>query len=263
MKISKTAIVLAVAVPLVLGSIGTAVFVYWDSIQAQQQANEEILQKFGFEIIPVSPYTESTGELGAKQVPATFAEDDLSPVEKVIDGLLKDKEKLLDENEALKYQITQLEEQVDSLEQYKSLNEQFAPETLSQELERTRQELARKIGNLREAQGYSKFWIEMMASAALLEYERFMEANRMLLDHGQREELIDEELVTYGFCVGNAVELAANNAQEARDIARWFENPDSVNLSEAIQADLDIVLPPCQIPLRKKLQASLSTGPAG
>ena len=117
MKISKTAIVLAVAVPLVLGSIGTAVFVYWDSIQAQQQANEEILQKFGFEIIPVSPYTESTGELGAKQVPATFAEDDLSPVEKVIDGLLKDKENLLDENEALKYQITQLEEQVDSLEQ--------------------------------------------------------------------------------------------------------------------------------------------------
>lgn len=263
MKVGKTSLILLIAVPVVLASLGAAVYFFWDSLQAQHEANNQVLEKFGFEIMPVSPYTESKGVLGQKQVPATFAEDELTPVEKVIHGLLQDRDQLLEENTALEQKVAELEEQIAALEQYKALNEQFAPETLEQEMTRTHEELKQLLRDLPEASRYSNFWIEIMATAALNEYRRFIDANRLMLDSSSRAQLIREDLVTYGFCVGNAIELAANSADEARMIARWFDDPSSTRLSDALKADLEIVLPPCRIPLRQKLSAKLASSAAG
>lgn len=263
MKISQNALVLMIATPIVLLSLGVAVYFFWDSLQAQHQANTKILKKFGFEIMPFSPYTESDGVLGQKQLPATFAEDELSPVEKVIQGLLQDRKKLLNENQVLEQQVTQLQDQIAALEHYKEVNEQFAPETLEQEMRRTRDELKQLLRDLPEARHYSARWIDIMAKAAVVEYRRFVEANRMMLDETTRSQLIREDLVTYGFCIGNAIELAANSSDEVNSIARWIEHPESTRLSKALQADLDIVLPPCRLPLRQKLGAQLATSDAG
>lgn len=257
MKLGKTQLGLLVAVPLLVASMGAAVYFFWDSIQAQQEANTEILSKFGFEILPNSPYTESVGELGEKQVPATFAEEDLSPVEKVIHGLLKDKEKLLEENAELQDQVSTLQERIAVLEQYKSTNEQFVPETFEQEMARTRNELQNKLKALPEAERYTDLWIAMMADAAMYEYRRFIEANRLMLDDSRRETLISNDLVNYGFCIGNAVELAANSSEETRSVARWLKDPASTKIGSALKEDLEIVIPPCRIPLRTKLDTYL------
>lgn len=263
MKISRNALVLIIAIPLVVLSMGSAVYFFWDSLRAQHEANDKILKKFGFEIMPVSPYTESTGMLGHKQLPATFAEEDLSPVEKVIQGLLKDREKLLEENEALEKQVEELQQEVAQLEEYKSLNQRFAPESLQQELATTRGRLRQLLHDLPESRHYSDYWIDLMADAALVEYRRFIENNRLMVDEATLEELISKDLVTYGFCIGNAVELAANSPEELRTIARWLNNPQTTRLSSALEADLEVVLPPCRVPLRQKLNALLQGNIAG
>lgn len=258
MKLSPAKLGLIIAVPLILISLGTAVYFFWDSMRASQQANEKILHKFGFQIVPSNPYAETTGELGAKQVPATFAEDDLSPVEKVIRGLLFDKEQLIEENAELQSRIDQLQAKVDQLEQYKTTNEQFAPENLGQEMVRTRAELRDKLRALPEAQRFTDFWINMMTDASMYEYRQFINANRLMLDETRREQMVGKDLVDYGFCIGNAVELAANSAEEAGIIARWLKDPQSTKLSSALQEDLKVVIPPCRIPLRKKLDTYLA-----
>lgn len=262
MKVGKNALVLMIAIPIVFLSIGLAVYFFWDSLQAHHQANDAVLKKFGFEIMPFSPYTESEGVLGQKQVPATFAEDELSPVEKVIQGLLQDRQQLLKENVALEQQVEQLQARIADLEHYKEINEQFAPDTLEQEMIRTRAELKQRLRELPEAKRYSAYWIDIMASAAMTEYSRFIHANRMMLDETTRQTLIREDLVSYGFCIGNAIELAANSSAEVNTIARWFEHPETTRLSNALKADLDIVLPPCQTPLRQTLGARLAAGTA-
>lgn len=257
----KKAIILAlVIVPLVIAAIGGGGYMAWNSLQAQHDENTAILQKFGFEIMPANPYTESEGVLGQKQLPATFAEDSLSPVEKVIHGLMKDKEHLIHENETLQQQIDELQTQVSELEHYKKVNEQFAPETLEQELSRTRQEIETALRALPEAQRFSEFWINMMAGAALTEYERFINANRMMVDGAIREQMVQHDLLNYAFCVGNAVEIAANTAEEVRLIARWLEQPGAIRLPNALRDDLNMVLPPCQAPLRADLSADLNIG---
>ncbi|GGB80002.1 hypothetical protein GCM10011352_02110 [Marinobacterium zhoushanense] len=258
MKISKPLFVALFAVPILLLLLGTGGYFGWHALRAQHDENRDILQKFGFEIMPANPYTESTGVLGQKQLPATFAEDDLTPVEKVIHGLMKDKERLLKDNEALQQVVEQLKQQIADLEHYKAVNEQFAPETLEQELARTRGELEAGLRALPEAKRFSDFWINMMSGAALTEYRRFVDANRMLLDEPTRKRLVEHELINYAFCIGNAVEIAANSAAEVRSIARWLEQPETTRLPSALSADLNTVLPPCQKPLREQLNASLS-----
>ncbi|SEG31915.1 hypothetical protein [Marinobacterium lutimaris] len=258
MKFNATKLSLIIAVPLIVASLGAAVYFFWDSMQASQEANEEILHKFGFQIVPNSPYTETTGELGAKQVPATFAEDDLSPVEKVIRGLLFDKEQLIEENAQLQSQIDELHARIDKLEQYKTSNEQFAPENLAQEMIRTRAELRDKLRALPEAQRFTDFWINMMTDASMYEYRQFINANRLMLDEAHREQMVGKDLVDYGFCIGNAVELAANSVDEAQSVARWLKDPQSTKLANALREDLKVVIPPCRAPLRAKLDTYLA-----
>ncbi|MBV1790058.1 hypothetical protein KQ940_18540 [Marinobacterium sp. D7] len=258
MKISKKAVIALCAAPLLILILGVGGYFGWQAMRAQHDENRDILQKFGFEIMPANPYTESTGVLGQKQLPATFAEDDLTPVEKVIHGLLKDKERLLKDNEALQLEIDQLQQQIAELEHYKEINEQFAPETLEQELARTRNELEAGLRALPEAKRFSEFWIKMMSGAALTEYSRFIDANRMLIDPPTRKRLVEHDLINYAFCVGSAIEIAANSPDEVRTIARWLEKPDTTRLPSALAEDLNTVLPPCQTPLREQMNASLS-----
>jgi len=258
MKIKRPVLIAVLVTPLLLAILGVGGYFVWQAMHMQQSENEAILQKFGFEIMPANPYTESEGVLGQKQLPATFAEDNLTPVEKVIHGLMQDREQLLKDNAALQQEIEQLQQQVAELERYRDTNELLAPETLAQELARTRTELETALRALPEAQRFSKFWIQMMSGAALSEYRRFLEANRLMIDAPTRKQLMENDLINYAFCIGNAVELAANSADEVRSIADWLEQPGTTRLSTALQEDLNTVLPPCQAPLRKMFNARLA-----
>lgn len=257
MKLGKMSIVLLILVPLLLIAAGTASYFVYQSMQAQHEVNLADLEKFGYEMVPSNTYTESTGKLGAKQLPATFAEKKLTPTERVIRGLMQDKENLLAEQLTLKDQIEALKQKIAELEEYKKLNQHFAPETFEQELERTKAQLKSTLIRLPEAERFSNIQIEVMSAAGMQEYRRFVRANRLMLEHEQRVDIIQNHLPSFAFCVGNAVELAANNLEELRLLVNWFNRPDETSLPAPLAADLDKLLPACQKPLRQALQETL------
>lgn len=138
MKLNKLSILLLILVPLLLVIGGTASYFAYQKMQSQHQVNLSELEKFGYEMVPSDVYTESVGELGANQLPSTFSEKKLTPTERVIRGLMQDKENLLAEQQTFKDEIKALEQRIAELEDYKRLNQHFAPDTFAEELADTR-----------------------------------------------------------------------------------------------------------------------------
>jgi hypothetical protein len=263
MKQGKAGILLLVLLPLLLSIAGVASYFAYQKMQAQHEINLADLEKFGYEMVPSNIYTESVGNLGAQQLPATFAEKKLTPTERVIRGLMQDKENLLAEQDALKSEIAALQQQVAELQEYRRMNEHFAPETFEQELTRTKTQLKAILARMPEAEQFSNIKLEIMAAAGMQEYRRFVTTNRLMLDQPERAIIVRDHLPVYAFCVGNAIELAANNRNEERLLIDWFNDPDNTTLPTLLAEDIKKLLPACQIPLREQLQKILPQITAG
>lgn len=257
MKPGKVGMLLLLLIPMALVIGATVSFFLYDRMQQQHQLNLADLEKFGYEMVPSNTYTESMGELGAKQLPATFAEKKLTPTERVIRGLMQDKENLLAEQQTLKDEIAALKRQIAEFAEYKKLNSHFAPETFAEELKRTKAQLKNTLIRLPEAERYSNTQLEIMAAAGMQEYKRFVSANHLMLEPAQKALILRNHLPSYAFCIGNAVELAANSRQEQQLLIDWFNQPDAVSLPPALAGDLDKLLPTCRLPLRQALHDSL------
>ncbi|GAA0693505.1 hypothetical protein GCM10009104_21040 [Marinobacterium maritimum] len=263
MKLNKVGILLLVLIPLLLIIGGTVSFFAYQKMQSQHQLNLAELEKFGYEMVPTDVYTETVGELGANQLPPTFGEKKLTPTERVIRGLMQDKENLLTEQQALKDQITALQQQIAELEDYKRLNQHFAPDTFAEELAETRSILKSTLARMPESEPFDNTRLDVMAAAGTHEYRRFVSANRLMLERSHKARIIEELLPVYAFCVGNAVDLAANSRSEERLLTNWFNDPDNTRLPTALATDINKLLPACQRPLREALHATLATGTAG
>lgn len=263
MRLSKISILLLILLPLMLIIGGTVSYFAYQKMQSQHQVNLAELEKFGFEMVPSDIYNETVGELGANQLPPTFGEKKLTPTERVIRGLMQDKENLLAEQQVLKDQISALQQQITELEDYKRLNQHFAPDTFAEELARTKSFLKSTLARMPESEPFDNVRLDVMAAAGTREYRRFVTANRLMLDRSHKAKIIDELLPPYAFCVGNAVDLAANSRAEERLLMEWFNDPDKTRLPAALTADLNKLLPACQLPLREALQRTLTSSTAG
>lgn len=238
--------------------IGVGGFFGYSLIQNQTSSNQVNLEKFGFDLRGVSQFESSEGVLGETQLPATFGDENLTPAERVVHSLVRDRENLIIENRTLRQQIEALETQVDSFEEERVLAEHFLPENFNQELDRVERMLLAYLRQSADAQRFSNFRLEIMAAAGRLEYERFVFSNALMLDAVQRTEIVVDFLPAYMFCVGDAIDLAANNFAEEREIRDFFGSSDSHRLPDILQEDLDTVLPPCQIELRTALQQNMA-----
>ncbi len=263
MKLNKVGILLLVLIPLMLIIGGVISFFAYQKMQSQHQLNLAELEKFGYEMVPTDLYTETVGELGANQLPSTFGEKKLTPTERVIRGLMQDKENLLAEQQVLKSQISALQQQIAELEDYKRLNQHFAPATFEEELAETKAILKSTLARMPESEPFDNTRLDVMAAAGTHEYRRFVSANRLMLDRPQKAIIIEELLPVYAFCVGNAVDLAANSRAEEHLLTDWFNAPDDTRLPTALAADLNKLLPTCQLPLREALRDTLPSGTAG
>ncbi|NVK43586.1 MAG: hypothetical protein HWE39_20260 [Oceanospirillaceae bacterium] len=243
--------------PILIAALGFGGYFSYQSLQSQHQDNIKELELFGFGMVSHSPYTESIGELGATQLPATFAESDLTPTQKVIYGLMQDKDRLMDENRALKTQLQALEKQVSELQEYRELNERFAPESFDEEIRRVEKDLKAYLLRLPEAERFSNLQLEIMATSSAREYRRFVEQHRLMLENAERARIINGQLPAYAFCVGDATTIAANSANEERMLAQYLRTGDDDLLTAPLRNDLQIVLKPCQQALRKALEATL------
>ncbi|WP_370298488.1 hypothetical protein [Pontibacterium sp.] len=263
----KKILVLTVVVPVVLGVLGVGGYYGSQALMQNDAANNKDLEKFGLAVLPQSPnpqptlsekeqqaiYQQSTGVLGATQEVATFANDKLSPTQKVIKGLMSDKEQLVKDKEELSDEITQLKARIAELEEYKRLNEHFAPDKISEELTKVKARLKKYLLNSPSAARFNNRQIDIVSSASTVEYDKFIRRNRLILSDFQREELVNIYLPEFAFCLGDGVDIAANSAVEERDLVRFFETQDISLLKPALRQDLDTVLTPCQEALHEQL----------
>lgn len=248
-------IIIAVSIVILLGVVG---FFGFGAIQKQTSTNQVNLEKFGFDLQGISQFESTEGVLGETQLPSTFGEETLTPAERVVHSLVRDRENLIIENRTLRQQIEALETQLESFEEERRVAAHFLPENFNQELERVERMLLTYLRQSSDAQRFSNFRLEIMAAAGRMEYERFVFSNSLMLDAVQRTEIVVDFLPAFMFCVGDAVDLAANNFSEEREIRDFFGNPEEHRLPVILQEDLEIVLPPCQRELRSGLQQHMA-----
>jgi hypothetical protein len=96
-----------------------------------------------------------------------------------------------------------------------------------------------------------------MAIASALEYRRFAQQNRLMLDQAEHDRIMNDYLPGYAFCTGDAVEVAANSSHEERMLAQYLRTNDRSLLSTALRQDLLTVIKPCQLALRQSLDTLL------
>lgn len=263
----KKILLFAVVVPVVLGALGVGGYYASQALMQNDAANNKDLEKFGLAVLPQAPsqpvaeddkevqdiYKKSTGVLGASQEVATFANEKLSPTQKVIKGLMSDKEQLVKDKAELADEIEQLKARVAELEEYKRLNEHFAPDKIGEELAKVTARLKKYLLNSPNAARFNNRQIDIVSSASAVEYNKFIRRNRMILSEFQREELVSIYLPEFAFCLGDGVDIAANSALEERNLARFFETQDLSLLTPALKQDLETVLTPCQEALHEQL----------
>lgn len=242
-----------IATPIIILVLGVAGYFGYAALQQQNDRNQVDLEKFGFDLRGTSQFTTTEGVLGETQLPSTFGDENLTPAERVVHSLVRDRENLIIENRGLLQQIEALEKNLESLEEDRRLAEYFLPENFNQELQRVERMLHTYLRQSAESQRFNNFRLEIMAAAGRLEYDRFVQANGLMLDAVQRTEIIVDFLPTYMFCIGDAIDLAANDFNEERQIRDYFGNPNEHRLPSILQDDLEMVLPPCQRELRQNL----------
>lgn len=239
-------------------ALGIGGYFLFPLITSNHSENTIRFEKFGLAVLPGSQYTTTTGELGVTQLPATFGQDELTAEEKVVESLVRDRNALIEENQAFRLKIEKLELRVAELENYKETNERYAPEQFNIELERVRREVEERLRALPEAESYSALMIELMAIAAQQEYTHIVRANDTIMDEARKAIVVQRYLPTYAFCVGNALSIAANNSEELRAVASWLQEPALNPLPTQLRTDLDVVLPPCQVSFREALDKVLN-----
>lgn len=249
----KRLIKIGISLLLVIG-LGVAGYFLYPILASKQEANTVAFEKFGLIVSPGNDFQRSTGELGAVQLPATFSEENLSPEEKVVSSLIKDINALVEVNTTLKRRVESLELKIADLEDYRAKNIRYAPEQFDLELARVRSELESRLRALPEAQRYSDLMVELMAIAGQQEYIHIVRANDLIMDEARKAIVVQRYLPNYSFCVGNALSVAANSSRELRAVASWLTEPELNPLPADLKADLDIVLPPCQLSFRDALQ---------
>ncbi|SFG53997.1 hypothetical protein [Neptunomonas qingdaonensis] len=246
-------ILFAMIIPLILTGLGIGGYILYQRIDSQQAKNSKELERFGYEMVGSSRSTETADDLGVSQLSSTFDQDKLTPTQKIIYGLNRDKDGLLAENKTLQTQIQELQAQVTELTKYKQLNEHFAPQQLKDELRSVEHQLKAYLIRSADAERFSTIQIEIMSAAGAAEYKAFITRNRLMLSEDKKQNLISNYLPAYAFCVGDGVEIAANSRSEERKLANFFRTEDTGSLTEALFQDLSSVLTPCQLSIREKL----------
>lgn len=244
---------IALAVILGIALIGGIAYFLYPLIASNQSSNTIQFEKFGLAVMPGAQFRTSVGELGETQLPATFSEDDLSPEERVVASLIRDRNKLIEENQALKLKLEAADIKIQNLEEYRDKNERYAPEQFDVELKRVLADLEAHLRALPETERYSDLMVQLMAIAGQQEYINVVRSNDLIMDEARKSIILQRYLPSYSFCVGNALSVAANNSRELRSIANWLLEPELSPLPADLKADLDVVLPPCQLSFREAL----------
>lgn len=249
--------------PLVLASSVIAVILLasggyfaFTKLQKISDSNVQNLETTGDMFVGKANPVEGDEALTEEEMQPTIKED-LTPTKKVFRSLRKENLNLNVKIIRLQQQIEGLKGNIDTLEDYKETNERFAPRRLKDEMVDIERQVKLFLLDSSDAERFSVLQVEIMAAASALEYKAYIIRNRLRVNRLQREKLAIDFLPGYAFCVGDGIELAANNKRELELVASKFRGTSALALPVRLQRDLDAVVTPCQNSLRGQLDKDL------
>lgn len=241
-------IILIMASPIIAGILGTGAFFAYQALDTQTEKNKEALASFGEDLAPskpVSPHVSGENVLNDNVIAPTLTPEPQTPVERVINGLKAERSMLLADNEALKVQIEDLKAIIADLEEYKRLNERFAPETIKEELVTVGSELKRLLLKDASIVRYDNRQVEMMTLASVEAYHQLLKQAYTKLTPDIRNSILNGSLAEYAFCIGDGIDVAANNVAESRALLNYFQTQSTEGMSSQLRNDLSLVMTPC------------------
>jgi hypothetical protein len=254
-KPSRQILILTGASVLIAALASGGYFTY-RKIQSQHASTQLELEQLGY-FSAGTPGTGPNQAPSSEQLKARMQSSTPTPVQQLIYNLTEEKEKLTLANQTLQAQLDSAQEQVKSLQEYRQLNEYFAPKNFDQKISQVETDLRSYLRRLPDADRFSDLQIDIMAIASALEYRRFAQQNRLMLDQAEHDRIMNDYLPGYAFCTGDAVEVAANSSHEERMLAQYLRTNDRSLLSTALRQDLLTVIKPCQLALRQSLDTLL------
>jgi len=249
-------IVVAVVVVALLG--GGGYFAYL-KLQAQTDKNVKNLESAG-DVLVGDTYKPKDKKATEEEMAPTI-DTKVIPSRKVVRSLQRENVKLSVEIIKLNERIEKLNAEISKLEEYKSTNERFAPKRIQDEMADIERQVKAFLLESEDAERFTTAHVEIMAAASALEYKVYINRNRLMVTKTQRAKIAAEYLPGYAFCVGDGIELAANNRKEFNLLASKFRGDYTLALPERLKKDLESVITPCQNTLRAQLDENIPESP--
>ncbi|UTW04229.1 hypothetical protein KDX31_04210 [Amphritea atlantica] len=244
MQLSRQKLALLIGAPLLLIIFSVAGYFTYNVISQQQEENRKKVEGFGEMVMPLdSTATEATSD---PSLAPSIANSNISPVEKVIATLKEERLKLLNEAEVMRAQITILQGKVTELEHYKRTNERYSPHTFDEEVSTIHARMRQLLASQEESKRFSSTQLTGMAAASAQEYRRYLMMHKLLLDQDQIDTVVNYHLPVFAYCIGDGMDIAANNRAEELLVLEYFKTENTDRMSSRLKSDLKAILEPCQ-----------------
>ena len=244
MQLSKSKLALLIGGPLLLIILVVAGYFIYSSISNQQADNRKKVEGFGEMVIPVDS-RPANAATDPKLAPS-IGQDDSSPTQRIISNMKNERVRLLDEAIEMREQITNLKAKVAELELYRRTNERYAPHTFNEEVSIVHTRMKQLLASQEESKRFTSTQIKGMAAASAQEYRRYLTSRKLLLDPDQIDTVVTNHLPVYAYCIGDGMDIAANNRSEEQMVIEYFKTEKTELMGSRLKSDLKAIIAPCQ-----------------
>jgi len=245
MQISRMKLAILIGAPVLLIILATAGYFIYHALVEQHDENREKVEDFGEMVMPANAPLDMNNPESAQLAP-TIGNKNLSPTQRVIVSLKEERVKLLEEAIMMQEEITNLQDQVAELEHYKRTNERYAPHTFNEEVSKVHTRMRQLLASQDETKRFSRRQLAGMTAASAKEYRRFLSLHKLLLESDQIDTVVNDHLPLYAYCIGDGMDIAANNATEEALLVEYFKTDKTELMSNRLKSDLKAILAPCQ-----------------
>ncbi len=252
MQLSRLKLALLIGVPLALIVAAASGYFIYTTISAQQAENRKKVEQFGELVIPLDASMTDADILN--NLAPTIPKEDMTPTQRVISALKDERVKLLNEAEVMREEISTLQTRVAELEEYKVTNERYSPNSFNEEVSKVHTRMRQLLASQKESRRFTNNQLKGMAAAAAQEYRRYLTMHKLLLDQDQIDKVVTSHLPVYAYCIGDGMDIAANNRTEELLVIEYFKTEKTDLMSSRLKSDLKAIIKPCQELFAKRME---------
>ncbi|MFT6916877.1 MAG: hypothetical protein ACJAWL_003220 [Motiliproteus sp.] len=250
--------VLGVIAFLGLGIGGYFLFLEMGAVHKQ---NTEDLAGFGGKVIPGTFTDDGNGASyglvdGAMQLPPSIQEKKLSPTEKVILSLSRDKDLLQIEVAEISESLEQQQGRLRALRAYKAENERFAPQLQLEERQNAVALLEKRLAKIPDIDRFNVFQRKAMVLATANLYTDIKRQHPYIKSDPADTELLSL-LPQFSLCLGEGIPYITNSDREESIIIQALTAGDQSLITGRLADDFKISYDPCLKRLNRELNPQI------